>query len=266
MIKRHDSSKSSIDKEIKAVMTTPHSTSISPSSSAISPAMNLTANSIAMNAEYIGHHDVIQRYLYRTLTDTELSAFEIYLLCHPELIAEIEQQKIINAVFREELGRDKRWLQSAVSVPSAPSWWRQAVPLAACMLFAFYVGLNSQLAPQSREVSQLNTVVLQSLRGPQALHDIRLSALQVVPSLSSMVAVPLHIDVGPQLEPNQRYHLQLWQPATGVVLANVDQLQAEATGWLDYKVEVSANLRGQFQLEISAAADRDQQHFQVLFQ
>jgi hypothetical protein len=288
MIKKHDSSKSPTQletpvetqretqmetrREVKAVMTTLHSTNISASnsamSSAVSSAMNLTGNSTTMNAEYIDQYDVIQRYLYRALSEAELSAFEIYLLCHPELIADIEQQKVINNVFREELSKDKRWLrQSIASAPALPhSLWRRATPLVACMLFAFYVGVNSQISHQSREVLKLDAVVLQSLRGSQTPYDIRLSALHVAPSLSSVVEVPLHIDVGPQLESNQRYHLRLWQPSTGIVLANVEQLQIAPSGWLDYSVDVSANLRGQFQLEVSKLADRDQQHFQVLFQ
>lgn len=218
---------------------------------------------IVMDADYMDRHDVIQRYIRHALSTAELDAFEVLLLADASLIDQVELQKLINEAFRKELS-PRAVARTAVNWPV---WTRRIAALAACLVLSFYVALQSpRMVDSLTAMPSMPELRLENLRGPSVLHDIRLSSLPAQNMLSSMVRVPLEIDVGPQLDDVFRYRVKVWQPSTGQVLVEANTLSATNDGWLNYDMLVAQGLRGQFQVDVSEIGSRDLQTYQLIFQ
>lgn len=192
----------------------------------------------SMDRAYIDEYDVVQRYIRHTLSETELAQFEVYILSNPSVIAEIEQQRLLNQIFREELPKANR---AAAASQGLLHRFRHAVPLAACLLLALYVGLNTgnRTNPGPQAVPTLDTVVLQDLRGVAGAVSLSLPASG---ENISQANLPLKIDVGPQLEPLVTYSVSLHagESGDGAPLVQVENQKATADGWLELTVALPA--------------------------
>lgn len=229
------------------------------------PAMDtLQASTAMMDTNYLDEHDVIQRYIRRALNDDELAAFEILLISRPELIDEIETQRLINASFKEQLAG--RGYKPGIYAEHIDPLLRKSLPLAAGIVVALLIGLNTpgfrgkDSATPSNIVT--DTVVLQALRSGAAQQTIDMTTLTA--SGMTTVTLPVHIDVGPQLSADQRYSLQL-VGVDGKALVQATALAATADGWLDYRLQVAGEVRGIHQLEIREVASGDSQVFELNF-
>ncbi|MES2603849.1 MAG: hypothetical protein V4603_02870 [Pseudomonadota bacterium] len=221
----------------------------------------LQASTAMMDTSYLDEHDVIQRYIRHALSDDELAAFEILLISRPELIDEIETQRLINASFKQQLAGTG--YKPGIYAEHINPLMRKSLPLAAGVIVALLIGLNTPgLSGRDSGPSTVvaDTVTLQALRSSAVQQAIDMTAMTA--SGVSTVTLPLRIDVGPQLAADQRYALRLVD-TDGAVLVQATALAASADGWLDYRLQVARDMRGVHQLEISEVASGDSQVFEL---
>lgn len=200
----------------------------------------------SMDRAYIDEHDVVQRYIRRTLSESELSCFEIYMLANASIVEEIEQQRMLNQIFREELPKATRALANSQNMVHR---LRHALPLAACLVLAVYVGVNisGRQALDTAAVATLDTVVLQDLRGTTEAFTVSVPASV---DRSASVELPLKIDVGPQLEPVVTYSVAVHSSDGKVMLSQLENQRASGDGWLQLTVALPAATPASYQVEV----------------
>jgi hypothetical protein len=195
-----------------------------------------------MNRAYIDEYDVVQRYIRHTLPAQELEQFEVYILSNPSIINEIEQQKVLNQIFREELPKANK----AAAAQGMLQRFRHVIPLAACLVLALYVGIltKDRAAFSAPPAVMLDPLVLQDLRGATTTFGAELPA-----DIAShaQVSLPLRVDVGPKLEPVVTYSVFVRSGTT--VVSSQENQQASADGWLDLVVMLPAT-PASYQVEV----------------
>ncbi len=216
--------------------------------------LSATSHHIVMDESYLQAHDVIQRFIRHALQPDELQAFEISLIANPALIERIEIQRLVNAAFKQQLTAGKH--SNAFLLQYLSPLLRKVLPVAAVLVLGVFIGLKAFDQPESpaadARVFTANTLMLENFRGSVQENIIELSELTTGTPASSKVLLPLRIDVGPQLVADQRYQLQLiGQDKKSSVLAKADALAATSEGWLEYSLELPADVRGHYQLQIS---------------
>lgn len=197
---------------------------------------------------YLGQHDLIQRYLRQELSATELACLETAIIANPVLIEHIEQQRLLNAAHRAEAAA----LQARVVTLGARPWAR-ALPLAACLVIALFVVIRSPLwdgrmVDSDSDQAAQPVLILQTLRGSAAVYTVTAGA-----------PLPLRIDVGPP-RAGARYRLRLLDANSGQVRLQLDDLAADAEGWLQTNL-TTTNLSGRHRLEVQSQDASQTQRF-----
>ena len=151
-----------------------------------------------MDKAYIDEKHVIERYLQGKLAEDELSAFEIYMLDHPEIVDDVEyargmQDALIGV--KDELYANTP--SPTLTQPPSGFWLGRQYALAATVLFAITLtisgllyqrigGLNDEIAELRRPVAVTDEIWLEPVRGGR----------ERIVERSEGTALVLRVDVG----------------------------------------------------------------------
>lgn len=215
-----------------------------------------------MDRAYIDEYDVVQRYIRRTLSEAELGQFEVYILANASIIDEIEQQKLLNQIFREELPKANK---AAAASQNILHRFRHVLPLAACLVLALYVGLNTggRSGLDAPAATTLTTLVLQDLRGVSSTFS---AAVPADAGANAQVNLPLKIDVGPQLEDVVSYSVFVRSGDGKSVVAQQENQKAGADGWLELTVALPAATPATYQVEVVEFPRGDSRSYPISLQ
>jgi hypothetical protein len=131
-----------------------------------------------MDRAYIDQRQVIERYLRGTLAPDELSAFEIYMLDHPETVDDVEYARGLQEAM---IAGQSAWLPSGGVRSGRTGFWLGPRYAAAATVLLAVTGISAlyqyqRNAALTAEIAQLgapavvaNDVWLESMRGAQSV-------------------------------------------------------------------------------------------------